>query len=164
MSSSHSRSVAVVEDRLIAKLQAGQRLDSELASSGPVATSESKTDEGLVITETFADGSIRTTQDLAGPGDAASARLYVAHPTFECNVVHCTLIYSKADTKQVATSPYATAGAIISAACGPAWACGIATGIFVDTAHSAYNSGMCMALQKVIAVGPPYAVIVSCRH
>jgi len=154
-----------VEDRLITKLQSGQLLDSELDASEPVSTSVADTSDGPLTTETFADGSIRTTQVVGASTDGPSTRVYVAHPTVSCNLIHCTLIYSKADTKQMATGSYAAAAAIVAAACGPAaWACGIATGIVVDMTHNAYKSGKCIGLQKVIAAGPPYPVIVTCTH
>lgn len=154
-----------VEDRLIVKLQSGQKLDSELATAEPVATAITTTTNGPLTTETFADGSIRTSQTVAVPDDGPSTQVYVAHPTLECNLIHCTLIYSKADTKYMATGSFATVAAIISAACGPAaWACGIGAGIVIDMTKNAHKAGKCIALQKVMAAGPPYPVTVTCRH
>jgi len=159
------------EDRLIAKLQAGQELDSEDDSATPVSTVQGTAENGdPLTTETFADGSVRTTQELfemsrgaRAPG-GVSVKIYVAHPKLECNLVHCTLIYTKADTKQLATGAYATAAAIIAAACGPAaWACGIGVAGALDMAKNAHKSGRCLALQKVIALAPVYPVIVKCR-
>lgn len=154
-----------VEDQLIAKLQSGQQLDSELETAVPVLTSTTTEAAGPVTTQTFADGSIRTSLTVNQTVDGSSTRVYVAHPTLECNLIHCTLIYPKADTKYMATGSFATVAAIITAACGPAaWACGIGAGIVIDVTHNAYSSGKCIALQKVIAAGPPYPVIVGCRE
>ncbi len=153
-----------IEDRLISKLRAGDSLDSELSSSVPISSVETQEAAGMVTTRTYEDGSIRTTVELSQSTTGPSNRVYVAHPTLECNLIHCTLIYSKADTAYMATGSFATVSAIIAAACGPAaWACGIATGIVVDMTKRAHNAGRCIALQKVISAGPPYPVIVNCR-
>lgn len=155
---------ASTQDRLIGKLRAGGSLDSELSSSIPVSSVETQETAGLVTTQTFPDGSIRTTVELSQNTTGPSNRVYVAHPTLECNLIHCTLIYSRADTAYMATGSFATFTAIVSAACGPAaWACGIASGIVLDTTKNAHNSGRCVALQKVISADPPYPVIVNCR-
>jgi hypothetical protein len=155
---------AAVEERLIGKLKAGEPLDSESSAAAPVSSVTTHESAGDVTTQTFADGSIRTTVELDQGASAPSTRIYVAHPTLECNLIHCTLIYSKADTRYMATGSFATVSAIIAAACGPAaWACGIAAGIVIDTTKRADNSGRCIALQKLISAGPPYPVIVTCR-
>lgn len=156
-------SSAVVE-RLIAKLRAGEQLDSELETVAPESSVTTMQDAGVVTTATYPDGSIRTTVELERTLTGASARIYVAHPTLECNLIHCTLIYSRADTKYMATASFNTVSAIVAAACRPAaWACGIAVGVVIDTTHNAYSSGRCVGLQKVLATGPVYPVIVSCR-
>ena len=153
-----------VENRLIGKLRSGERLDSELETAVPISSVTTVEEAGPATTRTFADGSVRTTVELDQTLTGPSTRVYVAHPTLECNLIHCTLIYSRADTRYMATASFATVSAIVAAACGPAaWACGIGVGIVVDTTHRAYNSGRCIGLQKVLTAGPPYPVIVNCR-
>jgi hypothetical protein len=148
---------AAVEERLIGKLQAGEPLDSESSAAAPVSSVTTHESAGDVTTQTFADGSIRTTVELDQGASAPSTRIYVAHPTLECNLIHCTLIYSKADTRYMATGSFATVSGTA------AWACGIAAGIVIDTTKRADNSGRCIALQKLISAGPPYPVSVTCR-
>ncbi|WP_147430246.1 hypothetical protein [Frondihabitans australicus] len=110
---------------------------------------------------TFNDGSVRTIATLAIP--SADSRAVTTYVTIECNLIHCTLFMTKAQTKQLAST--ATAGAVVAAACKAAsWACRIALAIMRDTATSAVSQGKCVALRKF--VGPSlvsWPVIEKCR-
>jgi hypothetical protein len=84
--------------------------------------------------------------------------------TYSCNVLHCTALLSKAQTKQVATGS-AAAGAVISALCGPAaWACAIGVGLMIDTANRAKSQGKCAGIRKLTTAAPIWPVIERCRQ
>jgi hypothetical protein len=85
--------------------------------------------------------------------------------SLEGNLLHCTLIYTKADTKAMASTTTATLTAALSAACGPAaWACGIAAGLVIDTVKRAAAQGKCFGIQRLTTAAPVYPVIVTCRR
>lgn len=84
--------------------------------------------------------------------------------TYSCNVLHCTALLSKSQTKQMATGA-AAAGAILTALCGPAaWACAIAIGLMVDTANRAENQGKCAGIRRLTTTAPVWPVVEPCRQ
>ncbi|WP_286345319.1 hypothetical protein [Frondihabitans sucicola] len=154
-----------VADHLMTKIEAGEELDSQKASAVPISQVEETSAGELTRTvERFADGSTRSTE-LVPLNDGHSPTIddVSTYATVRCNLVHCTLYMTRAQTKQMATGP-ATAAAVIAAACGPAaWACAIATGILVDQSKKAKSQNKCLGLRKF--VGPSlvsWPVIESC--
>jgi hypothetical protein len=97
-----------------------------------------------------------TTEGTAGP--------ITTYTTYSCNLLHCTVLLSRAQTKQMATGS-AAAGAVITAICGPAaWACAIAVGLMVDTANRAKNQGRCAGIRRLATSPPVWPVIEPCRQ
>lgn len=152
------------QEDLISKLRSGQQADSERPGARPVTTIESSLPNGGISrVATFADGSQRTTSEvpITTSGEAGPI---TAFTTIECNVIHCTVLLSKAQTKTMATGS-AAAGAIITALCGPAaWACAIAVGLMVDTANRAVAQGKCAGIRRFVTAAPVWPIIEPCRQ
>ncbi|MEV7931331.1 hypothetical protein [Curtobacterium sp. NPDC089185] len=155
---------ASAQDSLIAKLQSGRRADSERLEAHPVSVIESTLpDGGTSRVATFADGSQRTTSEVPITVSGADGPI-TTFTTFECNLLHCTALMSRAQTKTMATGS-AAASAIIAALCGPAaWACAIGVGIMVDTANRAVNQGRCAGIRRLTTAAPIWPVIEPCRQ
>ncbi|WP_223693532.1 hypothetical protein [Leifsonia poae] len=115
---------------------------------------------GAVLSTSYSvDGNVLT-QHVDHRG---AAYPIVADPGLECDWQFCTILLSRGETKQMATS-MAAAAAIIAAACGPAaWACGIGTGLMVDTANRAMNQGKCAGIRKQHILAPVWPIIEPCR-
>lgn len=152
-------------DALVSELASGNQIESQRAIAVPTSTTVEETANGVREVSTFSDGSVRTVEQLSVSSTGPDGRVYVAHPTLECNLIHCTLIFSRADTKFVVNASSSSVASLLVAACGPLiWACAIGTAAVVSTARSANSSGKCVALQKVISVGPVYPVKSPCRR
>ncbi|MFC6357147.1 hypothetical protein [Luethyella okanaganae] len=105
---------------------------------------------GNVLTQTVVHG-----DDTAYP--------IVADPGLECDWAFCTVLMTRSETQQMASS-MAAAGALVAAACGPAaWACGIGIALMVDTANQAANQGKCAGIRKQTIAAPVWPVIEPCR-
>lgn len=152
------------QDLLIAKLQSGQATDSEQPDARPVSVTEHPLPHGGTSrVESFADGSQRSTSTVPITIDGSSGPI-TTFTTYSCNVLHCTALLSKAQTRQMATGS-AAAGAIVAALCGPvAWACAIGVGIMIDTANRAKNQGKCAGIRKFTTSAPVWPVIEPCRQ
>lgn len=152
------------QNALIAKLKTGQKSDSERDDARPVSVEDSALPSGGTSrVTTYADGSQRTTSRVpittAGPDGPMTT-----FTTFECNLVHCTVLASKAQTQALASGS-ATAGAVITALCGPAaWACAIGVAIMVDTANRAVSQGKCAGIRRFVGAAPVWPVIERCRE
>ncbi|MFS0729155.1 hypothetical protein ABC270_03635 [Curtobacterium sp. 1P10AnD] len=155
---------AATQDVLIAKMRAGELVDSERSDAHPVSrTVVALRTGGVSRTETFADGSQRTTSEvpitMQGQDGPVTSRT-----TYACNLMHCTALASRAQTKALA-SGYNAAKAVIIAMCGPAaWACAIGVGIMVDTALRAVSQRKCVGIRKFTTAAPVWPVIEACRQ
>ena len=152
------------QDALIAKLQAGETTDSERSEAKPVSSVDSAlSNGGRSRVETFRDGSQRSSSTVPITTESARGPI-TTFTTYSCNVLHCTALFSRAQTKQLATGA-AAAGALVTALCGvAAWACAIAVGIMVDTANRAKNQGKCAGIRKLTTAAPVWPVIEPCRQ
>lgn len=152
------------QEALIAKLQSGLPADSERPDARPVAIAETTLpDGGTSRVATFADGSQRTTSAVPITTEGSAGPITTL-TTIECNLIHCTVLLSRAQTKTMASGSVA-AGAIISALCGPAaWACAIAVGLMVDTANRAVSQGKCAGIRRFVTAAPVWPIIEPCRQ
>lgn len=151
------------QDALITTLRHGRLALSERPNARPVSvTASALPDGGTSRVATYADGSQRTTSEVPITIAGATGPI-TTFTTIECNLVHCTALLSRAQTKTMATG-YAAAGAIIAALCGPAaWACAIAVGLMVDTANRAVSQGKCAGIRRFVTAAPVWPVIERCR-
>ncbi|UOE43008.1 hypothetical protein [Agromyces larvae] len=81
----------------------------------------------------------------------------VADPALECDGVFCTIMYTRSETKTIASS-LTTAATLLAAGCtalGGAIAgvvCGVGASYAVDQANAALNAGKCVGLRALIYV------------
>jgi hypothetical protein len=152
------------QEALITKLQSGQQSDSERPDAQPVSVDESALPSGGTSrVATYADGSQRTTSEVPIT-TAGAAGPITTLTTIECNLIHCTVLWSKAQTKTMASGS-AAAGALITALCRPAaWACAIAIGLMVDTANRAVSQGKCAGIRRFVTAAPVWPIIEPCRQ
>jgi len=79
----------------------------------------------------------------------------VADPALECDWLFCTVMYSKSETKTLASSVSAAAS-LLTAACsalgGPiaGVACGVSSAYAIDYANTALNNGKCVGVRALI--------------
>lgn len=152
------------QDLLIRKLQSGRLADSELPDSKPLSTTTSSLPSGgTALVETFADGSQRTETRVPITTTDNGAPI-TTFTTISCNLLHCTALLSRAQTKTIASGANA-AKAVIIALCGPAaWACAIAVGVMVDQANRALAAGKCVGIRRFTTTAPVWPVSEPCRN
>ena len=152
------------QDSLIRKLQSGRLADSERPDSTPVSTtSSSLPGGGTERIETFADGSQRT-ESRVPITTTDNGTPITTFTTISCNLLHCTALMSRAQTRTVASGANA-AKAVIIALCGPAaWACAIAVGVMVDQANRALAAGKCVGIRRFTTAAPVWPISEPCRQ
>jgi hypothetical protein len=155
---------ASAQDVLIAKLRAGRGTESERPGARPVSSVDSALPGGGTSrVETFSDGSQRSISEVPITTEGTTGPI-TTFTTYSCNLLHCTALMSRAQTKRMATGS-AAAVAVISAICGPAaWACAIGVGVMVDAANRAKNQGKCAGIRRLTTAAPVWPVIEPCRQ
>ncbi|PJJ63342.1 hypothetical protein [Compostimonas suwonensis] len=147
-------------DRILVKNSRGQTLNV-------VGAAWARDAEGVSLPSWYSiEGNILTQH----VDHSEAAYPVVADPSLECDGLFCTIMYTRSETQQLATST-TTAATLISTGCTAlggvigGLACGIAASYMIDYANSALNAGKCVGIRAIIYIPQPttHPVTENCR-